>query len=105
MTRARTHQLLTVLLLAAPLATPLATPAAASPAHTPPDDDHASRAMLDLRSQLFSAGREKAQASIGRFRALCDKDGYPLVGNMTGKTGIYQPSEFCSDVRKRENRS
>ena len=97
---ARTHQVLTVLLLSA-------SPAGASPAvsHTPPDDAHAPKAMIELRGELINAGRDKAQASVGRFRALCDADGYPLVGNLVGKRGVYQPSEFCSDVRKRENRS
>ena len=96
---ARTHQLLTVLLLSA-------SPAGASPAaQTPPDDAHAPKALIDLRGELISAGRDKAQAGVTRFRALCDANGYPLVGNMVGKRGVYQPSEFCSDVRKRENRS
>ena len=97
---ARTHQLLTVLLLSS-------SPAAASPAapHTPPDDAHAPKALIELRGDLIGAGRDKAQASAGRFRALCDANGYPLVGNMVGKRGVYQPSEFCGDIRKRENRS
>jgi hypothetical protein len=97
---ARTHQVLTVLLLSA-------SPAGASPAapHAPPDDAHASKPLINLRAELISAGRDKVQASVGRFRALCDADGYPLVGNMVGKGNVYQPSEFCSDVRKRENRS
>jgi len=97
---ARTHPLLTVLLLSA-------SPAAASPAvsHAPPDDAHAPKALIELRSDLIRTGRDKAQASAGQFRALCDADGYPLVVNMVGKRGVYQPSEFCGDVRKRENRS
>jgi len=96
---ARTHQLLTVLLLSS-------SPAGASPAaHTPPDDAHAPKPLIELRGQLISSGRDKAQTSVTRFRALCDADGYPLVGNMVGKRGVYQPSEFCGDVRKRENRS
>ena len=28
-----------------------------------------------------------------------------LVGNLVGKRGVYQPSEFCSDVRKQEKRA
>lgn len=97
---ARTHQLLTVLLLSS-------SPAGASPTapRTPPDDAHAPKALIELRGALIGAGRDRAQASAGRFRALCDADGYPLVGNMVGKRGVYQPSEFCGDVRKRENRS
>jgi hypothetical protein len=97
---ARTHQLLTVLLLSS-------SPAGASPSapHTPPDDAHAPRPLLELRTDLIRAGHDKAQADVARFRALCDKDGYPLVGNMVGKRDVYQPSEFCSDVRKRAQRS
>lgn len=97
---ARTHQLLTVLLLSS-------SPAGAWPSapHPPPDDAHAPPALLELRTDLIRAGHDKAQADLARFRALCDKDGYPLVGNMVGKRGVYQPSEFCSDVRRQEKRS
>jgi hypothetical protein len=84
-----------------------AAPAAASPnEHAPPPEDaKVSRALLDLRGAMMNAGRDQAQTNLARFRPLCDKDGYPLVGNLVGKTGVYQPSQFCSDVRKRENRS
>ena len=96
---ARTHQLLTVVLLAS-------TPAAASPGrHVPPEDADAPPALLQLRSDLIRAGHDQAQAEVSRFRPLCDQDGYPLVGNMVGKRNVYQPSEFCSDVRKHEKRS
>ena len=95
----RKHEILTVLLLSA-------APAAASPdAHAPPPDAKVSRATLDLRLDLIRAGRDKAQADVSRFRPLCDKDGYPLVGNMANKSNVYQPSQFCSDVRKAEKRS
>ena len=93
----RKHNILTVLLLSV-------APAAASPT-APPADAEAARPLLELRGQLMNAGRDKAQAEIGRFRALCDKDGYPLVGNVAGKAKMYQPSQFCSDVRKLEKRS
>lgn len=96
---ARPHKLLTVLLLSS-------APAAASPGrHAPPEDAAAPRELLELRSELLEAGHDRAQADLTRFRPLCDKDGYPLVGNMVGKRDVYQPSEFCSDVRKREKRS
>jgi len=54
---------------------------------------------------LIRTGRDKAQSDVSRFRPLCDKDGYPLVGNMANKSNVYQPSQFCSDVRKIEKRS
>jgi hypothetical protein len=95
----RKHTILTVLLLSA-------TPAAASPdAHAPPPDSKVSKEMLELRMDLIRSGRDKAQSDASRFRPLCDKDGYPLVGNMANKSNAYQPSKFCSDVRKAEKRS
>ncbi len=97
---ARTHQLLTVLLLSS-------SPAGACPpaAHTPPDDAHAPRALRALRADLIHAGRDQALADVARFRALCDPDGYPLVGNLVEKRTMYQPGEFCREVRQREKRS
>ena len=95
----RKRKILTVLLLSA-------APALASPdAHAPPPDEQVSKAMLTLRLDLIQAGRDKAQSDVSRFRPLCDKDGYPLVGNMANKSNVYQPSQFCSDVRKAEKRS
>ena len=95
----RKRNILTVLLLSA-------APAAASPdAHAPPPDAKVDKATLDLRMDLIRAGRDKAQSDVSRFRPLCDKDGYPLVGNMANKGNVYQPSKFCSDARKAEKRS
>jgi hypothetical protein len=95
----RTHRLLTVLLLSS-------APAGACPdRHAPPGDSSAPAALLELRGDLIRAGHDKVQADVARFRALCDQDGYPLVGNLVGKRGVYQPSEFCSDVRKQEKRA
>lgn len=95
---ARKHTILTALLLSA-------APASASPgARTPPPDSEVAKPLLELRSQLMRAGHDKVQADVGRFRALCDKDGYPLVGNIANKS-MYQPSQFCADVRKSEKRS
>ena len=95
----RTHKLLTVLLLSS-------APAGACPdGHAPPPDAAAPAALLELRGDLIKVGHDKARAEASRFRALCDKDGYPLVGNLVGKRGVYQPSEFCSDVRKQEKRA
>jgi hypothetical protein len=93
---ARTHHLLTVLLLSS------APAGACPPGHAPRSDAEAPAALLDLRGELLGAGRDKAQRDVPHYRALCDKDGYPLVGNLANKKGVYQPSEFCSDLRKRE---
>ncbi|MCU0683386.1 MAG: hypothetical protein MUF34_14295 [Polyangiaceae bacterium] len=95
---ARKRSILTVLLLSAPTTT-LATAALASPP-APPPDASAPAELLALRSELYEAGRDKAQAQTKRFRPLCDRDGYPLVGNVMNKSVTYQPSQFCSDVRK-----
>lgn len=96
---ARKHTILTALLLSS-------APAVASPgAHTPPPDAQVAAPLRELRASLMKAGHDKAHAEIGRFRALCDKDGYPLVGNIANKTNMYQPSQFCADVRKAEKRS
>jgi hypothetical protein len=100
---ARKHTILTALLLSS-------APAIASPPpRTPPPDTQISKEMQSLRGELVRAGHDKARAEIGRFRALCDKDGYPLVGNLANKSingkPAYQPSQFCADVRKTEKRS
>jgi hypothetical protein len=94
----RKHTILTVLLLSV-------APAAASPSagHAPPADSEVAKPLLELRNQLFKT--DKAKVDVARFRALCDKDGYPLVGNVAAKGGVYQPSQLCSDVRKAEKRS
>jgi hypothetical protein len=85
----RTRTLIPILLLAAP-------PVFAS---TPPPDEKVPEALIELRSELFDAGQEKALQQIPRFRALCDADGYPLVGNAVRKGDLYQPSQFCAAVR------
>lgn len=59
-------------------------------------------ALLALRDELLTSGRAGALAKTAHFRPLCDKDGYPLVGNLVRKTPKpeFQPSEFCSEVRR-----
>jgi hypothetical protein len=76
----------------------------ASPDRRPPPDDKAPRELVELRAKLIKTPRAEARADLGRFRALCDQDGYPLVGNIANKAGMYQPSELCSDVRKAEHK-
>jgi len=95
----RKHEILTVLLLSA-------APAAASPDHRmPPPDAQVPKALRDLRVELAEAGRAKALGQLPKFRALCDQDGYPLVGNLAGKGDIYHPSQFCAELRKPAKRS
>jgi hypothetical protein len=65
----------------------------------PPPDDKAPEALIELRSELFEAGKDQALKQMPRFRALCDEDGYPLVGNAVRKNEVFQPSQFCAAVR------
>jgi hypothetical protein len=57
--------------------------------------------LLALRSELASLEKGKIFSNVARFRPLCDKDGYPLVGNLARKGGPVgsDPSEFCAQVR------
>ena len=60
-------------------------------------------ALLALRNELLPKTQEEAFASLAHYRPLCDRDGFPLVGNVARKAARnYKPSEFCGDVRKRE---
>lgn len=82
-----------------------AEPAASSAPASVPSDRAMSTdaALLALRDELQKEGREKALARTAHYRPLCDKDGYPLVGNVFRKTPErqYQPSELCAEVRKK----
>jgi hypothetical protein len=69
-------------------------------ASDPPPDDKAPRRLIELRNQLFDAGKSDALRDMPRFRPLCDEAGYPLVGNAVRKGDVYQPSQFCAEVRK-----
>lgn len=95
-------------------ATELNTPAAAAPTSPPPSvpqsaagrapgspspEDNA--ALVALRNELDIAGHEAAMARVAHFRPLCDKDGYPLVGNLVRKGPTYGPTKFCASVRDR----
>ena len=71
----------------------------------PPADADAPAPLIELRSQLFDAGEEGAQKDVQRFRALCDADGFPLVGNAMGKSAVYQPSKYCAAVRERQQKA
>ena len=68
----------------------------------PPADADAPPKLIELRSKLFNAGEEGAKKDMPRFRALCDAEGFPLVGNMTRKGDVYQPSAFCAVVRSKQ---
>jgi hypothetical protein len=81
----------------APVAT--AIPSGAPVASGAPEDPK----LVALREDLANTKRDQALAKTERFRPLCDKDGYPLVGNLVrkapGEPGL-EPSELCAEVRK-----
>ena len=59
--------------------------------------------LVSLRNELRAEKVEGARAKIDHYRPLCDKDGYPLVGNVLRKSAKpeLQPSELCAVVRER----
>lgn len=82
-----------------------ATASASSSAHAAPE--HPDPALYPLAAELDAVGKTGAFARLSHFRPLCDKDGFPLVGNLVrkgpgpGADGGYVPSQFCADVRKK----
>jgi hypothetical protein len=79
---------------------PVAAAASAAPAPATVPDDKADPKLLLLRAELDTETRESALAKQTHYRPLCDKDGYPLVGNVLRKgPGGPQPSELCTEVR------
>lgn len=93
------NRIFAMVLLSVPLGG-LATASPAAPERQPPPDTAVPQALLELRAKLIGSARHQAKSDVGRFRALCDDEGYPLVGNIANKGGRYQPSELCADIRK-----
>jgi hypothetical protein len=62
-------------------------------------------ALLALRTELARETRG-ALKDPDHYRPLCDKDGFPLVGNVMRKTvkQDYQPSQLCADLRAQAKR-
>ena len=52
----------------------------------------------DLNQTLSYTTLDAALADYKTFRPICDKDGYPLCGNLNGKV-ITTASEFCQALR------
>lgn len=73
--------------------------------HAPPTDDKADPKLLTLRTELDQESLQAALTKQDHFRPLCDKDGYPLVGNLNrkgpGPPGA-APSAFCAGVRTKK---
>lgn len=82
----------------------------------PMDDWEAPNELLQLRDELAFAGPAWALEDQPSYAALCDDEGFPLVGNAVPKdwdamqqaqgmlaSGFpYQPSQFCRDVNAPE---
>jgi hypothetical protein len=84
------HRIATIVLLTS-------TAASASP-HTPQPDEKAKPALLKLRQELFQfRDSDIKDKELPRFKALCDAEGYPLVGNIMqkGDDDRMQPSKVC----------
>jgi len=90
-----------------PVPAPSASGSQATPAVGPAvvSDDKADTNLLLLRAELVGETCESAFAKQAHYRPLCDKEGYPLVGNMNRKGGGPQPSELCADVRVKKAKS
>ena len=85
-------------------APPRGTPSAVTtvPVVTTLSDDKVDPKLLLLRAELDNETRETAFAKQPHYRPLCDKDGYPIVGNLNRKSPSGpQPSELCAEVRKK----
>lgn len=75
-----------------PTARPAAPPKPLAEQEVPPG-------LYKLRDSLALVKPDRLLAEVPRFRALCDADGYPLVGNLATKNRRIQPSELCTVVR------
>ena len=83
----------------APAAAPSAPVAPKPPANVDP-------ALMSLSGELANKTREEVFAALDHFRPLCDRDGFPLVGNVMRKSpgDSYKTSTFCSDLRERQKK-
>lgn len=94
-------------------AAPATSSAAAHAPSAPPAQVASAPPVVDaklevLRGELASLKRADALSQLSHFRPLCDKDGYPLVGNLARKgdspahvEGGLDVSELCAEVRKK----
>ena len=88
---------------AVPTAPASSTGAPAPGTGAPPSDDKADPKLLALRNELDQATPAEVVTKQAHFRPLCDKDGYPLVGNLNRKSPpANAPSSFCASVRTKK---
>jgi hypothetical protein len=86
------------------VAPPVTTTVQAAAAPPAPVDKAALEALRDEMNLLT---RDKALQQMAHFRPLCDRDGYPLVGNVMRKAPDdeqYRVSQLCEEVRKQAAR-
>jgi hypothetical protein len=76
--------------------------AAETVANNPPPNAKEDPRLVALAEELVSAERKQVESNVKHFRPLCDKDGYPLVGNLNRKTPNYDVSTFCSEIRSKK---
>jgi hypothetical protein len=63
------------------------------------DDSEQTEEIMRLRSELYGSDDLTISVSHAKFRALCDENGYPVVGNVASKSMRHDVSSFCEDVR------
>lgn len=99
------QELPTTVLVAPPTAQPLIQPASVSAmptpaAATPAPAESPEKAAYALRNELENTTRADVMKRIAHFRPLCDKDGFPVVGNAVRKgQPEYTTSKFCAEIR------
>jgi hypothetical protein len=62
-------------------------------------DNEQPEEIMRLRSELYGADELTINMAHAKFRALCDENGYPVVGNVASKSMRHDVSSFCEDVR------
>jgi hypothetical protein len=62
-------------------------------------DEEQPEALMRLRGELYGADDLTLNLSHEKFRALCDENGYPVVGNVASKAMRHDVSSYCEDVR------
>jgi hypothetical protein len=80
----------------------VSSPAPAPAPATPPvikRDEEQSEAILRLRSELYRSDDLTLNVAHAKFRALCDENGYPVVGNVASKSMKHDVTSYCEDVR------
>ncbi len=87
-----------------PVAVAAASPATAAAAVAPRPTGAPSAALLRLRDALADGDEELILRNPGRYRALCDAEGYPLVGNVADKVDGMHASDLCEVVRSDQRR-